>query len=162
MSAVSDSDQMSYELADESAFQTYGLEYAPSYGKNSDGYITWTQVSPTNSIRYAVARLGKADTSLAVKDDKTTFHLHETALSGDKDMDIGQRLVSREPMQIIMNLAISETWSESENYTVIWKHPVNVIINISHPTVDSEKLVFPATLRFDWVRVVSAYRSHMR
>lgn len=45
ISGASITDQQSYFLEDETSFQTYGVEYAHSYGKNSDGYISWLQVS---------------------------------------------------------------------------------------------------------------------
>lgn len=43
-----------------------------------------------------------------------TAHLEESALGPRPEIDIGQRLVPREPMYIIFNLVLSETFGNSE------------------------------------------------
>nr|AAQ72769.1 beta-1,6-glucan synthetase [Pneumocystis carinii] len=82
-------------------FQTYGLEYRPG----RKGYIEWF--------------IG----------DQTTWKMKSESVGPNGN--IGQRLISEEPMAIIINLALSETFSKIE-----W-----------------EKLQFPAIMRIDWVRI---------
>ncbi|PLW30291.1 hypothetical protein PCANC_14021 [Puccinia coronata f. sp. avenae] len=82
----------------------YGLEWAPSDQDNS--HITW-------SI-----------------DQKPTWTLNHTALQPNARSMVGQRLISNEPMYMIMNLGLSDTFV-----------PVN-----------EAQLVFPAYMRVDYVR----------
>ncbi|QSL65604.1 hypothetical protein MERGE_002917 [Pneumocystis wakefieldiae] len=82
-------------------FQTYGLEYKP--GKK--GYIEWF--------------IG----------DQVTWKMKSESVGPNGN--IGQRLISEEPMAIIINLALSETFSKIE-----WG-----------------KLQFPAIMRIDWIRI---------
>ncbi|KAK9893265.1 glycoside hydrolase family 16 protein [Cystobasidium minutum MCA 4210] len=106
ISTLSQTDQTCYELKNKTAFQTYGIDYQPSKGKDTNGHICWTQ------------------------GDTMTAHLEESALGPRPEIDIGQRLVPREPMYIIFNLVLSETFG-----------------NIS------EQLTFPTQMRVDWVRL---------
>lgn len=48
-----------------------------------------------------------------MQDDTVTFHLKETGLAGDPDIDMSQRLIPREPMYIIMNLGMAENFNPS-------------------------------------------------
>lgn len=82
-------------------FQTYGLEYKP--GKK--GFIQWF--------------IG----------DRPTWTMKSESVGPNGN--IGQRLISEEPMALIINLALSESFSKVE-----W-----------------DKLQFPAIMRVDWVRV---------
>lgn len=84
-------------------YTSFGFEYEPG----SDGRITWA-VNATPSWELSAAAMGP-----------------------NADAQIGQRLVSEEPMSIILNLAISEKFQPPE-----WG-----------------KMTFPGTLRFDYVRV---------
>lgn len=49
-----------------------------------------------------------------------TFHLTEDGLSGDPDLDMGQRLIPREPMYMIMNLGMAENFSPSKLASLSW------------------------------------------
>ncbi|KAK9760785.1 hypothetical protein K7432_014831 [Basidiobolus ranarum] len=84
-------------------YQTYGFEYEP--GPN--GYVTW------------------------LINGKPSFRLDAGAIGPDSMTKIAQRLISEEPMYVIMNLAISSGFG--------W--------------VDFEHLPFPSTMRIDYVRL---------
>ncbi|EFP91055.2 uncharacterized protein PGTG_17327 [Puccinia graminis f. sp. tritici CRL 75-36-700-3] len=81
----------------------YGLEWAPD---QENSHITW---------------------SLA---QKPTWTLNSTALQPNSRSMVGQRLISNEPMYMILNLGLSDTFV-----------PVN-----------EAQLTFPAHMRFDYVR----------
>jgi len=82
----------------------YGLEWAPSDLNNA--HITWSL------------------------DRKPTWTLNSTALKPNPRSMIGQRLISNEPMYMILNLGLSDTFV-----------PVN-----------EAQLTFPAHMRIDYVR----------
>ncbi|GAA5901188.1 hypothetical protein JCM8208_002298 [Rhodotorula glutinis] len=84
-------------------YSTYGYEYEPG----ADGRITW-----------------------AINGEKT-WQLNANAMPPRDDVQIGQRLISVEPMYIIFNLAISKAFQTPE-----WG-----------------KLEFPGHLQIDYVRV---------
>lgn len=84
---------------------TYGMEYHP--GGSADSNITWA-VNGTE-----------------------TWTMKASAMGPNSGTEIGQRLVSEEPMAIIMNLAIS-TKAQEPLY---------------------QYLTFPATFKIDYVRV---------
>jgi hypothetical protein len=44
----------------------------------------------------------------------SNFYLKEEGLAGDPDLDMGQRLIPREPMYMIMNLGMAENFNKSE------------------------------------------------
>lgn len=71
-----------YQYGNNSSFQRYGLEYLSN---DNDGYISW--------------RVG----------DQETFSMYDGALSPNGN--VGQRLISREPMSITMNLGLSNSWA---------------------------------------------------
>nr|XP_019049754.1 hypothetical protein I302_00173 [Kwoniella bestiolae CBS 10118]OCF28684.1 hypothetical protein I302_00173 [Kwoniella bestiolae CBS 10118] len=67
-------------------FSTYGFEYSPG----ADGYITW------------------------VNDAKKAWTVRGAAMGPNADAGVGQRLVSEEPMYLIINLGISENFGAVE------------------------------------------------
>ncbi|KAH9937045.1 beta-glucan synthesis-associated protein-domain-containing protein [Fomitopsis serialis] len=103
-SGVSNTDQTAWELSG-GGYSVYGVQY--EYGFD-DAYIAW------------------------VASDKLTWSIKQTAVGPSSKVQIGQRLVSQEPMYIIMNLGISEGFGGN---------------------VDFAHLVFPTTMRVDYVRV---------
>ncbi|PVH16423.1 uncharacterized protein CXQ87_004714 [Candidozyma duobushaemuli] len=86
-------------------FQEYGYEYMSD---NDDGYITWY--------------VGKGKEGAA-------FTLHAWALSPNGN--IGWRRISKEPMAIVINLGISNSWAY----------------------IDWPSLIFPSHMRVDYVRI---------
>lgn len=103
-SGVVECDSNAYELTS-GGFDTYGFEYKP--GGDSDSYVTWT-VS-----------------------EEPQWRLNALGLGPDADTQIGQRLIPAEPMYIIMNLGMSNSF---------------VYVNF-------DELTFPAHMRVDYVRV---------
>lgn len=57
--------------------------------------------------------------------------MHDAAIAANADAQIGDRLITGEPMTLLMNLFMSESFGK----------------------VDLENLVFPAVMRVDYVRV---------
>ncbi|KAI6097787.1 beta-glucan synthesis-associated [Pisolithus sp. B1] len=91
-------------------FITFGFEYWSNPKNSSDGYVIWqTGGQPT-------ARLGAPALS------------PDLGLNGTQ---VGQRLISLEPMSIVLNLGMSPNWQ----------------------TIDTSTLSFPAEMRVDYVRV---------
>ncbi|KAH7906516.1 beta-glucan synthesis-associated [Hygrophoropsis aurantiaca] len=88
-------------------FTTFGFEYYSDPSNPSDGFITWQTAGEP------AARLGAA------------------ALGPDANTLVGQRLISVEPMSIILNLGISPNWQ----------------------TIDLTTMIFPAEMLIDYVRV---------
>lgn len=101
-SGLSNTDQDAY---DGQKYANYGFEYAPSDYANP--YITWTQ------------------------QDEAMWTLTPGAVGPDKVSQIGQRVISNEPMYILFNLGISPAFG----------------------AIEFKKLKFPAKMRVDWVRV---------
>lgn len=64
-------------------FQVFGVEWEPSKEGENDGYISW------------------------LSDGRKAWTLREGAMGPNKDAGIGQRVVAREPMYMIVNLGIS-------------------------------------------------------
>ncbi|KAF8987327.1 beta-glucan synthesis-associated [Cyathus striatus] len=87
-----------------------GFEYWSDPSDRGAGYITW-QVDGS-----ATHRLGAA----AVGPDQ-----------GADGSGVDQRLISEEPMSVVLNLGISQNWQ----------------------TIDLTTMIFPAELKFDYVRV---------
>jgi len=102
VSVVSTTDQTAYE-ATGAKFQTFGFEYTTG----PQGSITW---SAGNSA---------------------TWTMSSSAVAANPNVQISQRIVSEEPMYIILNLAISEAFE----------------------TVDAAHLPFPSRMLVDYVRV---------
>lgn len=88
-------------------FVTYGFEYYSNPNDDTDGFITW------------------------VVNGQPVYQITAASVGPDQAAEISQRLISREPMSIIMNLAISASFQ---------------------PVVPST-LTFPSTLLVDYVRV---------
>lgn len=86
-------------------FQEYGYEYI---NDNDDGYITWY--------------VGRGQ-------DNKAFTLHSYALSPDGN--VGWRRISKEPMSIVINLGLSNSWAY----------------------IDWPSLVFPSHMKVDYVRI---------
>ncbi|KAH9837169.1 beta-glucan synthesis-associated [Rhodofomes roseus] len=103
-SGVSNTVQTAWELGG-GGYSIYGYQY--EYGFD-DAYITW------------------------VSSGVVSWSLKQSAVGPSDKVDIGQRLVSVEPMYIIINLGISEGFGG--------------FVDVAH-------LVFPTTLRVDYVRV---------
>ncbi|KAF7337424.1 GH16 domain-containing protein [Mycena sanguinolenta] len=102
-SALSNTNQDCYQLKGQ-CFSTYGFEYTPGY---ADAYISW------------------------ITDDKLVWTMNGNMVGADTQTEIGARQVPVEPMYVIMNLGLSESFG----------------------TIDFEHLTFPAVMRIDWVRV---------
>ncbi|KAF9054075.1 glycoside hydrolase family 16 protein [Panaeolus papilionaceus] len=103
-SALARLNQDCYERSGTGCFATYAFEYKNGF---DDGYITW------------------------VNDNKLSWTLRASALGPDPDTQIGQRIISQEPMYLIANLGLSETFG----------------------TLDLSKVPVPATMAVDWIRV---------
>ncbi|KAH9913475.1 beta-glucan synthesis-associated protein [Epithele typhae] len=102
-SVVTRANQDAYDHGGQT-FSTYGFQYKPG----ADGaYIAW------------------------VADGSLSWTMESAAVGPDSDSQISQRLVSQEPMYLIMNLGISQGFGE----------------------VDFAHLVFPTKMRVDWIRV---------
>ncbi|WVQ63753.1 uncharacterized protein L199_001906 [Kwoniella botswanensis] len=80
-SGLSVTDQNCYEQ-NTGCFSTYGFEYAPG----ADGYITW------------------------INNAKKAWTIRGAAMGPNDEAMVGQRLVSEEPMYLIINLGISENF----------------------------------------------------
>nr|OQO20930.1 hypothetical protein B0A51_12244 [Rachicladosporium sp. CCFEE 5018] len=100
--AVSTTSMLNNDWYDGKAYQKYAFEYAP--GSDEDAYIKWT----------------------VGDDEMMTFDARALGPNGN----IGQRMVSEEPMTMIINLGFSEAW-----------------VNI-----DWANLKFPTVYRVDYVR----------
>ncbi|KAG0703970.1 glycoside hydrolase family 16 protein, partial [Suillus ampliporus] len=87
-------------------FSTYGYEYKPGY-KADGGYISW------------------------ITNDVVAWTLDAGAMVADTVTQIADRPIPQEPMYLITNLGISQSFQ----------------------TVDFTNLVFSATMRVDWIRV---------
>ncbi|CAE6436167.1 unnamed protein product [Rhizoctonia solani] len=88
-------------------FQTFGFEYYGNRNKRSDGYITW------------------------VANGKESFSMTAAAVGPDAMAEIQTRPIAEEPMSIVLNLAISESFQK----------------------VDVPNMVFPSEFKVDYVRV---------
>ncbi|KAI8456865.1 beta-glucan synthesis-associated [Phakopsora pachyrhizi] len=102
ISVVTRTDQTAYQ-DNGGNFQKFGFEYSPG----ASGYITWS--------------LG----------DTASWTVNPTTVAPNRGSQISQRLISEEPMYIILNLAISESFE----------------------TVDLDNLVTPNKMLVDYVRV---------
>lgn len=95
-----------YELG-KGTFKKIGFEYKADPKTRDSNYITW------------------------FTDGQKTWTMNAAAVGPDRRVDIGQRLVSEEPMSIIMNFGMADGFA----------------------FVDIENLIFPATMRIDYVRI---------
>lgn len=113
-SGVAPAVQEAVQRGGDGSFAEYGFEYRPGDssdggGKGDNGYITWTAGG------------------------KPTWSLLSPALEADPVAGIGSRPVSQEPMSIIINLGLSDSFGK----------------------IDWEDMVgeFPYVMSVDWVRV---------
>lgn len=107
VSGVSYTDPEAYEL-DSGTFSSYGWEAWPgSTDAGTDGYITW------------------------YSSGEPAWTMQASAVGPNAATQVSQRLVSREPMAIILNLGISDSFQ----------------------TINWQELTFPATMLVDYVRV---------
>ncbi|GAA5832111.1 hypothetical protein JCM3766R1_003725 [Sporobolomyces carnicolor] len=89
-------------------FQSYGFEYQPSEFEGfGTGYITWSQ------------------------NGSAMWTIHDTAMEANTRAEVGNRLVTAEPLYAIFNLGMSPLFG----------------------TIDYNHLTFPAKMRVDWIRV---------
>ncbi|GAA5893040.1 uncharacterized protein JCM6883_007547 [Sporobolomyces salmoneus] len=89
-------------------FQSYGFEYQPSEFEGfGTGYITWSQ------------------------NGSAMWTIRDSAMAANSRAEVGNRVVTAEPMYAIFNLGMSP------NFGVI----------------DYNHLTFPAKMRIDWIRV---------
>ncbi|KAK0568363.1 beta-glucan synthesis-associated protein [Tilletia horrida] len=88
----------------------YGFEFQPDFGQNGNSYVTW------------------------YVDGQPTWTVYGGALDPRRAQDIGRRLVSTEPMSIILNLAMAAGFQ-----------PVRF--------TGANALTFPAQFLIDYVRV---------
>jgi len=102
-SGLATTNQACYELGAQ-CFSEYAFEYKPGF---DDGYITW------------------------VSDGQLSWTLRNTGMGPDSATEIGQRLISQEPMYIIANLGLS----------------------LGFGVVDFEDLIFPSVMSIDYIRV---------
>lgn len=100
--AVSGTSSLNKGWYDGNFYQSYSFEYEP--GDNEDAYITW-YVGPQKTWGFDARAIGA-------------------------NGNIKQRLVSQEPMSIILNLGYSSAWS----------------------AIQGDKLKWPAVMRVDYVR----------
>lgn len=91
-------------------FTTFGFEYWSDPSNPSDGYITW-QTAGVESARVGAAALGPDPLP--------------------EGTGVSQRLISVEPMSIVLNLGISPGWQ----------------------TIDTSTMIFPAEMLVDYIRV---------
>ncbi|KAJ7155157.1 glycoside hydrolase family 16 protein [Mycena filopes] len=103
-SVLSKTNQDCYQLSGTGCFATYGFEYKPGY---ADAYISW------------------------INDNELVWTMNSPLVGADTQTEIGARQVPVEPMYIIMNLGLSESFG----------------------FIDFDHLTFPAVMRVDWVRV---------
>lgn len=118
-------------LTDDTSFDGAGyLNFAYEYDPGAEGkscsaflgfpcqYYLSTDLSPTGRITWAV-------------NNTPSWEIHASAIGPNADTQIGQRLISEEPMSIVLNLGISNSFQTPQ-----W-----------------DKIRFPGTLRIDYVRV---------
>ncbi|KAL8291629.1 hypothetical protein RQP46_001887 [Phenoliferia psychrophenolica] len=99
-------------ITDTDNFMSYGFEYKPSF---IDGY-------GTGRITFA-------------QDNLAMWRISDTAMGPNADAGVGERVVTGEPMYILLNLGYAAR------------------CNASFGTVELTKLVFPSIMRIDYVRV---------
>lgn len=88
-------------------FTTMGFQYKPGFASDS-AHVTW------------------------INDDKKSWKLDIAGFGADTNTMISERMVSKEPMYMIMNLGMSVGFSGA---------------------IDFERLTFPAEMKVDWIRI---------
>jgi len=109
--AISGATNLNGDWYDGKGYQKYSFEYEPGTGK--DAFISW-----------AVG-------------DQTMWTMDGRAIGPNGNID--HRPVSEEPMSMILNLGMSNTWT----------------------SINWEKLVFPAVMRIDYIRLYQKKGSEM-
>ncbi|GAA6003892.1 hypothetical protein JCM10207_006455 [Rhodosporidiobolus poonsookiae] len=104
-SGLSVTDPRAYERSG-AQYSTYGFEYDPT-PSSGEAYITWTS------------------------DGAPDWTLYASAVGPNSNTQVGQRLISREPMSIVLNLGISDAFQ----------------------TIDYANLEFPVVMKIDYVRI---------
>lgn len=107
ISALSKVPDVAYEFTTGGRYVTFGVEYAPDWNGDGNAYATWYM------------------------DGRPTWTLNGQAIGPVPELDISQRLVPTEPMGIILNVALSESFQ----------------------VPDFDQLEFPAHMSIDYVRV---------
>ncbi|KAG8899650.1 hypothetical protein FRB99_006518 [Tulasnella sp. 403] len=107
ISALTNMDPSWFQTAPNPTYATFGLEINPSPGNRAAGSINWWSGG------------------------QPSWGLHASAVGPDATVGIGQRMISEEPMALVLNLGISESFQP----------------------VDVTTLHLPAELKFDYIRV---------
>ncbi|ETS60663.1 hypothetical protein PaG_04559 [Moesziomyces aphidis] len=107
VSALSQVPDVAYENTVGGRYVTFGVEYSPDWNENGDASVTWYM------------------------DGRPMWTLNGQAIGPVPELDVSQRLVPTEPMFMILNVAISESFQ----------------------VPDFTQLEFPAHMYVDYVRV---------
>lgn len=115
-------------------FTTFGVEYWSNPDNRGEGYIEWVA-------------------------DQPVFRVDNNVFSGDPSLNISSRLISEEPMALVLNLAISGTHAAID--VLSSHHGVSDADADEYPsmsaesfqTVDLAAMTFPAEMRVDYIRV---------
>jgi beta-glucanase (GH16 family) len=100
-------DEFYYLGSSSNKFATYGFEYVANINKRDEGYIEWYTLG------------------------EPSWRLNAAGMGADPEVEISERLVAEEPMTLIFNLGLSNSFE----------------------TVDLANLDFPAYMRIDYIRV---------
>ncbi|GMK57123.1 hypothetical protein CspeluHIS016_0309630 [Cutaneotrichosporon spelunceum] len=113
-SLLAQTDQDCY-THEKGCFQVFGVEWMPSEGDNTDGYISW------------------------LSNGRKAWTLHEGAMGPNTAAGVGQRIVSREPMYMIVNLGISPNFGyiDFEGLEDLW--PVEMHVDYIRVYQDPKK-----------------------
>jgi len=105
VSALTDTNETSYAYGG-AEWSTFAFEYWSNPDNRDEGFITWVAGSPV-------------------------FRVDNNVFKGDPSVNISNRLITEEPMSIVLNLAVSTSFQK----------------------VDYAALQLPAEFRIDYVRV---------
>ena len=129
ISALSQVPDDSYELSPQPRYTTFGVEYEPDWeGDGKDAYVTWYM------------------------DGKPTWTLYGAAIGPVPDLDIGQRLVPREPM-VSTCLPTPQGSNIFTDPILLQAMVMNLAISQSFQVPQWDLLEFPAQFKIDYVRV---------
>ncbi|WFD41641.1 hypothetical protein MPSI1_000272 [Malassezia psittaci] len=112
MSSTTRIDDNSFENATTPNYNIVGMEYEPDWNNTGSGYITFY----ANGV--------------------PSWTINEGALTANTAAEIGKRVVSKEPMSIIMNLGIASGFQYVTDFNG-----------------GTQGVNFPATMKFDYIRV---------
>ncbi|KAN0062053.1 beta-glucan synthesis-associated protein [Thecaphora frezii] len=108
ISALSRVPDTAYQYSTPNQYSTFGIQWEPDWkGDGSNAYVTWFM------------------------DGEPTWTVYGNAIGAVPELDISQRLIPREPMSIIFNVAISASFQQPN-----W-----------------EEMVFPGQMSIDYIRV---------